>query len=275
MSFTITKASGEKAPFDIKKFSRSLARAGADEDLIAQLVQEIQTLPQLTSTRDIYHFALNKLKEANSIAATRYNLKRALFLLGPSGFPFEKYVARLLDYQGYQTETDRTMQGMCCTHELDVIAHKGETHMMVECKFHNRHGITTDIQVALYVKARFDDVSHFGQTNQSLPFHFNAVMLATNTRFTNEAIQYAQCMKMQLLGWGYPEKNNLESLIDHSGLYPITILTHLTMPQKQELINHGVVLCQEVNEKNLGHLRLNDEQMQKVLQEAGALCRSR
>jgi len=33
-----------------------------------------------------------------------------------------------------------------------------DKHIFVEAKFHNRLGVKTDLKVALYVKARFDDL---------------------------------------------------------------------------------------------------------------------
>lgn len=69
--------------------------------------------------------AQEKLKERNEQAlAIRYDLKRALMELGPSGYPFEKLISDLLRKFGYRTKTNLTLQGKCVSHEIDVIAEK-------------------------------------------------------------------------------------------------------------------------------------------------------
>jgi len=49
-------------------------------------------------------------------------------------------------------------------------------------------------------------------------------ILVTNTKFTSKSIRYSKCVGVELLGWRYPIKKGLESLIEEKGLYPLTIL---------------------------------------------------
>jgi hypothetical protein len=45
-------------------------------------------------TDEIYAHAFEMLREADiPAAAARYSVKRAIFALGPSGFPFEQFLA--------------------------------------------------------------------------------------------------------------------------------------------------------------------------------------
>ena len=92
MDFYVRKASGRKELFDTEKFRASLAKAGAAESLIDSMVFEIQQLPKLRSTKEIYGYALTRLQQEHMAVAARYNIKRALLDLGPAGFPFEQFI---------------------------------------------------------------------------------------------------------------------------------------------------------------------------------------
>ncbi|MCH5685183.1 restriction endonuclease [Niabella sp. W65] len=82
--------------------------------------------------------------------------------LGPTGFPFEKLTAAILESMGYSTRTGVIVPGHCVKHEIDVIATKEEHHIMVECKFHNRQGFVSDVKIPLYIQSRFLDVEKNG-----------------------------------------------------------------------------------------------------------------
>lgn len=273
MSFYIRKYSGETQLFNIKKFTASLQRAGASKGLIDQLVLEITALPSLCTTKDIYEFALLRLHKKNPAIAAHYNIKRALLDLGPSGFPFEHYVAALFTAQGYATKTHSVARGFCIEHELDVIAIKDHEHLMIECKFHNEQGLVCDVKVPLYIKARFDDVSK-NWTNNGDTHAVHKPVIVTNTRFSTQAIAYAECIGITLLGWSYPKSASLEILIDRFGLHPITALVSLDNRQKKLLIDNGLVLCRDVeqNQAALNSLSLSEQDKEHLMHEMRAVC---
>ncbi len=107
-------------------------------------------------------------------------------------------------------------------------AWKGEELIMVEAKFHNEIGIKSDLKVALYVKARTDDLSlsqfDFGGKIRKL----TQGILVTNTKFTEKAIDYAACQGLRLIGWNYPAQGNLEHMIEDAGLHPVTSIPNLS-----------------------------------------------
>lgn len=49
-----------------------------------------------------------------------------------------------------------------------------------------------------------------------------------------------------MIGWNYPEKGNLQDMIEEGRLHPITCLTTLTDGEKKTLLTSGVVLCSSV-----------------------------
>ncbi len=276
MSFYVRKYSGERELFDVKKFSRSLKRSGADQALIDQLILEISAMPAVVhSTREIYDFALSRLHKKSPAVAAHYNIKRAILDFGPSGFPFEQYIAELFRAQGYSVKTNVVARGFCINHELDAIATRNNRHLMIECKFHNQQGLTSDIKVPLYSKARFDDVARAWKNDSGDEHEFHEAVIVTNTRFTADAIVYAECAQVKLLGWSYPADASLEILIDRYKLHPITTLVSLNNRQKKILIDQGLVLCRDVNKHHAAvqGLGLSEQDKEHLIQEMHAVCR--
>lgn len=266
--YLIKKASGEIEEFNENKLHRSLRRAGAPAPLSEQIVAEVKrTKPK--STRQLHQLVSELLATTERPIASRYNLKRALMELGPAGYSFEQYVAELFKFEGYTTHVDQIVQGKCVEHEVDIIVENEKVRRMVECKFHNAPGIKSDLKVALYVHARFLDL-----TNPHTHPQFDEAWLVTNTTFTTRAEQYAACVNLQLLSWKSGPKKSLARMIDDSGLHPITTLTGLSRRQKREFIKHGFVLCKDIDKhKGLLHqFGLSDIEINDLLREAHAVC---
>ncbi len=271
----ITKASGENVAFSESKLRNSLLRAGASDEQIAIIVAQVsKKLYPGISTQKIYRMALSLLKQGTKPVAAKYQLKRAIMELGPSGFPFEKYIGEILRNQGYLVKVGEIVKGQCVNHEIDVIAEKGEQHFMIECKYHNQPGTVCDVKIPLYIQARFKDVE---AAWVKIPGHgtkFHQGWVVTNTRFTDDALQYGNCAGLKLLGWDYPAKDSLKDLIDTLGLYPITCLTTLTKTEKQSLLDRKIVLCKELcdNEQYLVQAGVKQTRIKAVLQEGNQLC---
>lgn len=271
----VTKASGEKVPFSIKKLQLSLQRSGANSAVIEDVIKELN--PDLfdgITTKQIYQLAFNILRKVSKPHAARYKLKEAIMELGPSGFPFEKFIAEILKSQGFAVRVGVIVEGHCVKHEIDVIAQKANQHFMVECKFHNEQGIKCDVKIPLYIQARFQDVE---KNWIAMPGHatkFHQGWLITNTRFTGDAIQYGACVGLHLLGWDYPAKGSLNELIDSSGLHPITCLTTLSRAEKNRLLEKRIVLCREICQEPglLDDLQVSATRKADILKEGRGLC---
>jgi hypothetical protein len=166
------------------------------------------------------------------------------------------------------------MMGKCVAHEVDFFAHKGEETMGAELKYHNDPGYKTDVKTALYVKARFEDIfSCVAGPGKKCPI--DRGLLVTNTKFTSEAVRYAECAGLELLGWHYPETNGLFDRMARARVYPITTLTTLTRTEKRQLIDAGVVAVDQLPERraDLTQLRFTPEHIGEVIAEADALMR--
>ncbi len=243
----IIKASGEKEKFSEEKLYQSLKRAGAEPELAERVCRGVSECVQPeTTTEEIFKQTFNRLQKENRILAERYNLKRAIMELGPTGFPFEKYIARILEEYGYATKTGEQIRGHCVSHEVDVIAQKEGEHFMVECKYHNKRGLKTDLKVALYTYARFLDIKKVWEKMPGHEYFFHQAWLVTNTKCTSQAISFAQCQGLKVISWHYPEQGCLNDLIENKGLYPITILPSLSNLAKERLSQQRIVLAKDL-----------------------------
>lgn len=273
----IIKATGEREEFDSRKLRTSLTKVHASPEAIDNIVSQIESeLQDGATTKDIYRHAfelLGTIKETP--AAARYSLRRAVMELGPTGFPFEQFVAQIFQSKGFETTTDYIAQGQCVEHEIDIVAWNEEKLIMVEAKFHNELGIKSDLKVALYIKARWDDLSgavfNFGKERK-----LDEGWLVTNTKFSESAIKYAKCRNMKLIGWNYPEHGNLQDLIEEAHLHPITCLNSSTPSDEKLLMQAGIVLCKQAkdNPDILKQAGLSDEKIAKMLSEIDLIQKS-
>ncbi len=270
----IIKTTGNSEKFSIKKLQKSIQRAGIDQKTAKEIAIKVAGEQGIHTTVDLHRSTYEKLKQKYSPVAARYNLKRALKILGPSGYPFEQFVARLLDARGYKTSTNRTLRGKCISHETDVIGYKNERHFIFECKFHNNLGYKSDVQTVLYMKARFDDIkSRWKNIHEGRDGHLHKLWIVTNTQFTSQAIEYAKCVDVELMSWRYPKGKSLAELIDKTGLHPITAITKLTKGQKDKILHAGLVLCREAETKKeiLKKAGVRGRKLEQILAEAKSI----
>ena len=269
----VTKASGLTESFSIRKLRKSLARAKATPDEINGIVDTI--LPRLyqgISTQKIYSEAFRLLRGQSKSNAARYYLKKGIMDLGPSGFPFEKFVGELFRHQGYAVQVGRIVEGKCVQHEIDIIAEKEKELFLMECKYRNQPGIAVDVKTPLYIHARFQDVLAKGLFDTD---RFTG-WIVTNSRFTNDALAFGNCKGLRMLGWSYPQQNALKEMIDNSGLYPLTCLTSLTSQEKKTLLAGEYVLIKDIykNTRLLKKTGLSEKRINTVYEEGHKLCQS-
>lgn len=238
----ITKSSGQSESFSQAKLLRSLQRAGASEELALEVWREIEPLLQTgMSSRRLQHEAFVLLKRLRRSVAARYRLKTAIMELGPSGYPFERLMGELFREAGYQVQVGQTLPGHCVTHEVDVVARKADELVLVECKYRNTPGFKCDVKVPLYIRSRFEDIR--ANSRDEVPI---TGWIATNARFSGDAIKYAACVGLKLIGWDHPGQDSLRHWMDQTGLYPLTVLTSLSRIQKQALLAANLVMCREL-----------------------------
>lgn len=272
----IIKTSGEKVKFSLTKLRSSLLRSGASDTTVERILNTVRDeLYQGISTKEIYNRAFALLKKEDSFFASKYKLKKAIYELGPTGFPFERFIAAILEYSGYDVDINQIVQGKCVKHEIDIIAEKEGKTYLVECKFHSEEGTACDVKIPLYIQSRYLDVKGHWSTNSNHIAKLKSGWVVTNTRFTGDAISYGNCVGLYLLSWDYPKDDGLKDRIDRLGLYPVTVSTLLTAREKQFLLSRDVVLCRQLigDDFFLDHLGISEIRKSKILQEIKKLCK--
>lgn len=260
----VVKANGKRVPFDHAKVEGTCIRAGASKKLASKIAKNIlNQIDDGTSTKEIYRMVLNALAsvENGEVIKHRYRLKESIMLMGPAGFRFENYVARILQDCNYQIDSLRTeFEGKCVKHEIDIAVTSKSTRKkyMVECKHHNMPGIFTGIKDSLYTHARFLDLEN----------HFNSEILVTNTKISEELIEYSKCVEQNVLSWKYPPTNSLEKIIEKEGLYPLTILP-LSQRELAAFSENRIIIAKDLLSNNV------EQQVHKIGINAGRIGRLR
>ena len=272
----IVKHSGDIVDFNPNKLKLSLLNSGASNALVNDVLQTIEKeIYDGIPTKQIYKMAFALLKRISNSHAARYNLRTALQLLGPAGFFFEKYIARVFESEAYQTKINLILQGKCVSHEIDVAIKKNDIISMVECKFHGGRDTNSDVKVPLYIFSRFNDIKEKKHAIFSNRDEISNCWIVTNNRFTSDAISFAICSGMNLLSWDYPLNNNIRTKIDSKQLYPITCLTTLSISEKDKLLILNVILVKELlsNSECLQKIGISTARIKNILKEASELCK--
>jgi len=275
-SIDIIKSSGQKMKFSLDKLRNSLKHSGANHELVEEIVSKVyDELFEGITSNEIYNRAYSLLKKNKSVFASKYKLKKAIYELGPTGFPFERFIAAILQFSGYEVDVDIILNGACVTHEIDVIAEKNGSATLIECKFHNEEGRNCNVKIPLYIHSRYNDVKAHWITNKNNK-PLNKGWVVTNTRFTEDALTYGKCADLYLLSWDFPKDDGLKDRIDRLGLYPITVSSLLSKREKQFLLSRNVVLCRQLVKDKfyLDHLGISTERKSKILDEISQLCKT-
>jgi hypothetical protein len=264
----IRKESGAEEPFRDRKLRTSLRRVGATAAEIAEVLESVRAeLRPGISTREVYRIAHRHLRRATGPKAARYSLQRALLELGPTGFPFESFVAALFDAEGFRTRVGVRLRGRFVTHEIDVLAERRGLRALAECKLRIRSEGKVDVRTAMYVYGRAVDLDAVGRDGAEF-------WLCTNGRFSADAIAYGEGMGLRLLGWNHPAGEGLRERVDRAGLHPITVLTTVPARARRALLERGIVLCRELlrRPQELRRAGVPAQRVDRVLAEARALC---
>ncbi|AOW09302.1 restriction endonuclease [Flavobacterium gilvum] len=272
----VVKHSKAIVDFNHSKLKESLLKSGASPDIADDILQTIEKEAyEGISTKHIYKMAFGLLKKASNSHAARYNLRESIRLLGPAGFFFEKFIARLFASEHYETKVGMILQGKCVSHEIDVLVKNANVISMVECKFHTGQDVATDVKVPMYILSRFNDIRDKEHEIFSRKDFISKCFIVTNNRFTADAVDFAKCSGINLLSWDYPEISNLKTKIDSHHLYPITCLTTLTLSEKEKLLLLDVILVLEVinNRAALEQIGLSPNRIKNVFKEASELCK--
>jgi len=270
----VKKYSGELVLFNSDSLRHSLTRSGANNEQVEKVYTQIkEKLFDGISTRELYQLAFEALKSQRNSFAARYSLKKALRELGPEGFYFEKWIARLFQEYGFESTTGQTIQGHAVSHEIDVVASKGYEMLAIECKFRNDIDAKISVTTPMYFLSRFKDISdisyHFFGQNKK----FTQGWLVTNAYLTSDSKDFGKYYNVNFLSWDYPTDNSIKKRVDKAVFYPVTCLTTLTDVEEKTLLQNQIILVKDIinNKEALKSLKLDSEKLRLVLEEAREL----
>lgn len=246
----VINASGEKEPFSKRKVYRGVLNAGGTKE-VAKKISEIiekEAYPGIT-TLEISKKIKTLLWRFSRKSSIKFALKEGMRKLGPTGFPFERYVKEIFLALGYRMRINLKLKGASgALYEIDFFA-QNKKSFIGECKYHHIRGKKVNLGTALESYGRFLDLknsSFFKRKRNLLP------MIVTNTKFTDQAIKVAKFFKISLLGWRYPPKNGLQEIIERYKLYPITILPSFNINFKGAFIKAGKMLAKDMLKIKIG-----------------------
>lgn len=255
----VTNSKGGKELFSFRKVYESAKRVGASPTLAKEIAETIkrEAFPGI-KTSFIYKTVKKLLSKKVPKSALRFSLKSGMRKLGPTGFPFEKYIGEIFKRLGYKVKINRHLPGRCIrSYEIDFVAEKDKLIYVGECKYRKLFGDRVHSMDALANYARFLDIlkSPYFKSTKYKNYKIKTIM-ATNTKFTSRALDYSHCVGIELLGWRCPKDKGLEYLIEKEKLYPITILPSLRGHLKDIFVSERIMLAKDV-------LRINPQKFAK------------
>lgn len=274
-SIFVINSRGEKEPFSKSKIYRSAKMAGASSDVAWKIARTVkkEACPGI-KTSAISARAEQLLRKDFPGVAFRFNIKKAMRDLGPTGFPFEKYIKNILKTWGYEASINQFLPGKCLSaYEIDFVAKKGNVIYIGECKYKHRFGDRIHYYDALANHARFLDILEGGSYHN---FKIKS-MLVTNTKFSDRTRDYCRCVGTELLGWNYPENRGLEYFIEKEKLYPITILPSLKGHLKDIMVREKIMLADHILKIDMRKFaekhKLPPRQLARLVQQAETLLK--
>ncbi|MBU4023163.1 restriction endonuclease [Patescibacteria group bacterium] len=266
---------GEKEPFSSVKVFQSAKRAGASSALAKEISKKIETLVyDGMETKEIFLKVKKFLRDKDEQAGIRFNLREAMRKLGPSGFPFEKYIGEIFSVNGFKVELNQIIIGKYVDYEIDFIAQKENLVYLGECKFRHRRGERIDMPITLAFSAKFEDIK---QGNYFKKFENCEIkpIIVTNAKFSSQAKKYAKGVGIELLGWNYPDNKGLEKMIETEDLYPITIFSSLNGFLVDIFSQNKLMLAKDIlkfsPEQLAKKLKINQSKVLPIIQEARIL----
>ncbi len=273
----VINAQGERELFSRTKLYNSARRVGASHTAAKRVVEIIgkEVYPGI-ETREIFERIKSLLSHEAPKSAIRFSLKKAMMELGPSGFPFEKYIGEIFSRWRFKVMLNQHLAGHCLNYEIDFLAKSRDSFYVGECKYRNLPEGLVSPAIVLANYARFLDLKRgkFFARPEFKKIKLKNI-LVTNTKFSKNAIKFAKCVGIDLLGWRYPKTGGLEYFIESQNLYPITILSSLTRDLAGIFVARRIMLVEDILkldiEKFAKKIKISPNRLRPLIEEAKIL----
>ncbi len=196
------------------------------------------------STARVLQMIFQFIHRFNPRASRLYDLRRGLSLMN-SKPEFERFVQILLMNAGFEVNPNKILRGKCIEHEVDAIARKNGITYFVEVKHHYNYHAFTGLDESRIARALLEDVSegfNLGLTNLKI----DRAMIVTNTKYSEQALQYGTCRNIMQIGWSTAANLGLRDLIQEKKLYPLSCIRGLKADLRLKLVDSGVVLINQL-----------------------------
>lgn len=239
--------------FDKEKVIRTCLRMGVNRSIAYEIAEEVENQSYNGITTDkILDLTFSLLRNYKPHIRYFLDLRKGLSLMF-SKPEFEKFVQILLASHGYIVSSNKLLTGKCTKHEVDGIAQKDNITYFVEAKHHQNYHSPTGLDESRIARAILEDITEgfeMGKNN----LRINRAMIVTNTRFSEQSKIYCKCRNILQIGWSYPPKMDLQTLIENKKVYPLSCLRSLTTNTRIRLVNSGVVLIKQLMDADISKL---------------------
>ena len=89
----------------------------------------------------------------------------------------------------------------------------------------------------------------------------------SNTKFSKDALKYANGVGLKIFSMDYPDKNTFIDLVMRYKVYPITVLRKLKVVYQRKLLALGIVTIKQVKASDLARLGLDEREVKVSLAE--------
>jgi hypothetical protein len=241
----VTKADSSRQQFDRNKIVATCMRMGATKQDAEEIAGKIESrvydgMPTAKVLQRIFQF-IHKYKPQ---ASRLYDLRRGLSLMN-SKPEFEKFVQILLANIGFEVVPNKILKGKCIEHEVDAIARKDGVTYFVEAKHHYNYHAFTGLDESRIARAVLEDVSegfNLGLTDLKI----DEAMIVTNTKYSEQAMQYRICRNILQIGWSTPADLGLRNIILEKSLYPLSCIRGLKTDVRLQLVDSGIILINQL-----------------------------
>ena len=243
----VRKANGQLQPFTRDKIVRTCLRLRAPLDVAEEIAGKLEKeVYNGMRTDEILRRIYNLLAEYNKVYLLHKDLRKAVSEM-KSAPDFEVLVNELMRAEGYSTEMNRIVRGKCTSHEVDVFAYEDNERYMVEVKHHEDPHYYIGKSIPLQYWATMVDINEGTYKNYKL-------IIVSNSKYSDHAVQYAKCRGIKLIGWSYPPSNSLEKLIEKYRLHPITYLKSTNSFELDEFSKLRIVTLKDLANYSINEL---------------------
>jgi len=249
LGVVVKKADGSVQSFDKEKVVRTCLRMGANKQVAYEVAEKVERrLYDGISTANILQMVFQFMRSYKPIVGNLFDLRKGLSLMS-SRPEFEVFVQALLARKGFEVSPNRLLIGKCVAHEVDAIARKDGVTYFVEAKHHSSYHTPTGLDESRIARAVLEDVIEGFVLGKS-DLKIDMAMIVTNTRYSDQAIQYGNCRNILQIGWSSPIDHGLQSMIEGKNLLPLSCLRGLSMDARLKLAISGIVLFEQMIEED-------------------------